>query len=70
MKGPTLTSGSNTIPAAGSTPFLYGGANIDFFGVCSYNTSGEAPTVATDYLGLPTGEPVVRQLLTRGVPLY
>jgi hypothetical protein len=55
MKGPTLTSGSNTIPAAGSTPFLYGGANIDFFGVCSYNTSGEAPTVATDYLGTSNG---------------
>jgi len=51
MKGPTLTSGSNTIPAAGSTPFLYNTTGTDFFGVCSYNTSGEAPTVATDYLG-------------------
>jgi hypothetical protein len=55
IKGTTLTSGSNTIPAAGSTPYLYGGANINFFGVCTYNTSGEAMTVATDYLGTSNG---------------
>jgi len=53
LKGATLTSGTNTIPAAGATPFLYGtpSTNIDFFGICSYNTSGIVPTVATDYLG-------------------
>jgi len=57
LKGTTLTSGSNTIPAAGSTPFLYGtpSTNVDFFGVCSYNSSGAVPTVATDYLGTSNG---------------
>jgi hypothetical protein len=55
MKGPTLTSGSNTIPAAGATPFLYNTTGTDFFGVCSYNTSGEVPTVATDYVGTSNG---------------
>jgi hypothetical protein len=55
MKGTTLTSGSNTIPAAGATPFLYNTTGIDFFGVCSYNTSGEVPTVATDYIGTSNG---------------
>ena len=57
LKGSTLTSGSNTIPAAGATAFLYGtpSTNIDFFGVCSYNTSGEVPTVATSYLGTSNG---------------
>jgi len=57
LKGATLTSGSNTIPAAGSTPFLYGtpSTNIDFFGVCNFNTSGEVPTVATDYIGTSNG---------------
>ncbi len=57
VKGTTLTSGTNTIPAAGATPFLYGtpSTNVDFFGLCSYNTSGEVPTVATDYLGTSNG---------------
>ena len=50
MKGPTLTSGSNFIPATGNLEFLYT-VGADFFGVCSYNTSGEVPTVAGDYLG-------------------
>jgi hypothetical protein len=53
MKGPTLTSGSNTIPAAGG-PLIYT-TGADFFGVCSYNTSGEVPTVATDYIGTSNG---------------
>jgi hypothetical protein len=57
LEGPTLTSGSNTIPAAGSTAFLYAtpSTNIDFFGVCTYNTSGETLTVPTLYQGTSNG---------------
>ena len=54
MKGPTLTSGSNTIPAAGASQITYT-TGTDFFGVCSYNTSGEVPTVASDYTGTANG---------------
>jgi len=54
MKGTTLTSGSNTIPAAGSSQLTYT-TGADFFGVCTYNTSGEVPTVATDYTGTVNG---------------
>jgi hypothetical protein len=53
LKGATLTSGGNTIPAATSTPLLYT-SGADFFGLCSYNTStsvGSAPTVTTSYIG-------------------
>ena len=58
LKGNTLTSGGNTVPAAGSTPFLYNTTGTDFFGLCSYNTSvaaGSAPTVATNYIGTSNG---------------
>ena len=57
VKGATLTSGSNTIPAASSTPLLYT-AGADFFGLCSFNTStsvGSAPTIATTYIGTSNG---------------
>jgi len=57
LKGPTLTSGSNTIPAAGSSGYLYGtpSTNTDFFGVCTYNTSGEVLTVPGYYAGTSNG---------------
>ncbi len=53
LKGPTLTSGSNTIPPASSTPLVYT-TGADFFGICSFNTStsvGSPPTVTTTYIG-------------------
>jgi len=56
LKGSTLTSGSNTIPAAGSR-FIYT-AGGDFFGLCSYNstlTVGSAPGVTTEYDGTGDG---------------
>ncbi len=57
LKGNTLQSGTNSIPAAGTTPYLYGtpSTNINFFGMCSYTTSGEVLTVATDYVGNSNG---------------
>ncbi len=59
LKGATLTSGANTIPAAGATPYLYSGTNNDFFGLCSYNsavTVGSAPTIpSSEYQGTSNG---------------
>jgi len=57
VKGSTLTSGANTIPAAGSR-FIYNTTGTDFFGLCSYNSSvsvGSAPTVASYYDGTGDG---------------
>jgi len=52
LKGTTLTSGTNTIPPAGAAgTYLYNTTGTDFFGICSYNTSGMVPTVATTYTG-------------------
>jgi hypothetical protein len=53
LKGATLTSGGNTIPAAGSSSFTWA-SGADFFGLCTYNstlTVGSAPTVVTEYGG-------------------
>jgi hypothetical protein len=57
VKGSTLTSGSNTIPAAGSR-FIYNTTGTDFFGLCDYNssvTAGSAPTVTSYYDGTGDG---------------
>jgi hypothetical protein len=58
LKGNTLSSGANTIPAAGTgvsnAGFIYNTSGTDFFGLCSYNssvTTGSAPTVTNYYAG-------------------
>jgi hypothetical protein len=54
LKGNTLTSGGNTIPAAGNE-FIYNTTGTDFFGLCEYNSSGSVPTVTSYYTGAGDG---------------
>jgi hypothetical protein len=54
VKGSTLSSGGNFIPAAGNR-FIYNTTGTDFFGLCEYNSSGTAPTVAAYYDGTGDG---------------
>ncbi len=57
LKGNTLSSGGNTIPAAGSR-FIYNTTGTDFFGLCEYNsvlTVGLAPAVTSYYDGTGDG---------------
>ena len=57
LKGSTLSSGGNFIPAAGNQ-YIYNTTGTDFFGLCEYNsalTFGSAPTVAAYYTGTGDG---------------
>ena len=57
LKGNTLNSGGNLIPAAG-TRYIYNTTGTDFFGLCEYNsvlTVGSAPTVTSAYDGTGDG---------------
>lgn len=58
MKGGTLTSGSNTITATGSTPAT-SSAGSSQFGLCTYEASGSTISTAsyTTYNGTGTGTP-------------
>jgi len=59
LKGDTLSSGGNFIPAAGTgianAGFIYNTTGTDFFGLCSYNSVasvGLAPSVTNYYSGV------------------
>lgn len=54
VKGPTLTSGANTIAALSSTPTAYA-ANTSQFGICTYQSAGTNLAITANYNGTNGG---------------
>ena len=54
IKGPTLTSGANTIPAITGSPAVYS-AGTSQFGMCTYESAGANLTPNANYIGTNGG---------------